>query len=129
MGAPSRSGRPVRRRTAHATRSCGQFDSFLNVRGLDEVVAHVRRCWASAFSERSLRYRARHGLAIDTGGVAVIVQRMVAAEVSGVLFTADPASGRTDRHVVSAVHGLGRGWCRAPSTPTPSSWTPPPASR
>ncbi|MFE2302909.1 phosphoenolpyruvate synthase [Streptomyces sp. NPDC059445] len=87
----------------------GQFDSFLNVRGLDEVVAHVRRCWASAFCERSLRYRARHGLAIDTSGVAVIVQRMVAAELSGVLFTADPASGRTDRHVVSAVHGLGEG--------------------
>ncbi|MEU4167046.1 phosphoenolpyruvate synthase [Streptomyces sp. NPDC026665] len=87
----------------------GQFDSFLNVRGLDEVVAHVRRCWASAFCERSLRYRARHGLAIDTGGVAVVVQRMVAAELSGVLFTADPASGRTDRHVVSAVHGLGEG--------------------
>ncbi|MGW0969547.1 phosphoenolpyruvate synthase [Streptomyces sp. NPDC002516] len=87
----------------------GQFDSFLNVRGLDEVVAHVRRCWASAFCERSLRYRARHRLAIDTGGVAVIVQRMVAAELSGVLFTADPASGRADRHVVSAVHGLGEG--------------------
>ncbi|MFJ7965351.1 phosphoenolpyruvate synthase [Streptomyces sp. NPDC096324] len=87
----------------------GQFDSFLNVRGLDEVVAHVRRCWASAFCERSLRYRARHGLAIDTGGVAVIVQRMVAAELSGVLFTADPASGRADRYVVSAVHGLGEG--------------------
>ncbi|MFD5818940.1 phosphoenolpyruvate synthase [Streptomyces sp. NPDC127038] len=87
----------------------GQFDSFLNVRGLDEVVAHVRRCWASAFCERSLRYRARRRLAIDTGGVAVIVQRMVAAELSGVLFTADPASGRTDRQVVSAVHGLGEG--------------------
>ncbi|MET7981914.1 phosphoenolpyruvate synthase [Streptomyces sp. NPDC005281] len=87
----------------------GQFDSFLNVRGLDEVVAHVRRCWASAFCERSLRYRAQHRLPIDIGGVAVIVQRMVAAELSGVLFTADPASGRTDRYVVSAVHGLGEG--------------------
>ncbi|WP_328557630.1 phosphoenolpyruvate synthase [Streptomyces sp. NBC_00358] len=87
----------------------GQFDSFLNIRGLGEVIAHVRRCWASAFSERSLRYRARHRLPPDAGGVAVIVQRMVAAERSGVLFTADPTTGRTDRQVVSAVHGLGEG--------------------
>ncbi|WP_240512604.1 phosphoenolpyruvate synthase [Streptomyces griseoruber] len=87
----------------------GQFDSFLNVSGLDEVTAHVRRCWASGFSERSLRYRAQRGLPPDTGGVAVIVQRMVPAERSGVLFTADPTAGRTDRHVVSAVHGLGEG--------------------
>ncbi|MER5468226.1 phosphoenolpyruvate synthase [Streptomyces sp. NPDC002685] len=87
----------------------GQFDSFLNVRGLGEVIDHVRRCWASAFSERSLRYRAQHALPPDAGGVAVIVQHMVAAERSGVLFTADPTTGRTDRHVVSAVHGLGEG--------------------
>ncbi|MFF7969748.1 phosphoenolpyruvate synthase [Streptomyces sp. NPDC007905] len=87
----------------------GQFDSFLNVRGLDEVTSHVRRCWASGFSERSLRYRAQRRLPPDAGGVAVIVQRMVAAERSGVLFTADPTTGRTDRHVVSSVHGLGEG--------------------
>lgn len=87
----------------------GQFDSFLNVRGLDQVAAHVRRCWASGFSERSLWYRARHRLPLDPGGVAVVVQRMVPAERSGVLFTADPVTGRGDRHVVSAVHGLGEG--------------------
>ncbi|WP_443049726.1 phosphoenolpyruvate synthase [Streptomyces sp. HD] len=87
----------------------GQFDSFLNISGLDQVTAHVRRCWASGFSERSLRYRAQRGLPPGTGGVAVIVQRMVPAERSGVLFTADPTAGRTDRHVVSAVHGLGEG--------------------
>ncbi|WP_275674181.1 phosphoenolpyruvate synthase [Streptomyces sp. MUM 16J] len=87
----------------------GQFDSFLNVRGQEEVTARVRRCWASAFSGRSLRYRAQRGLPPDTGGVAVVVQRMVVAERSGVLFTADPTTGRTDRHVVSAVFGLGEG--------------------
>ncbi|GGS29928.1 hypothetical protein GCM10010269_80670 [Streptomyces humidus] len=87
----------------------GQFDSFLNVRGLDQVIDHVSRCWASAFSERSLHYRAQRGLPPGAAGVAVIVQRMVPAERSGVLFTADPTAGRTDRHVVSAVHGLGEG--------------------
>ncbi|MEV7863169.1 phosphoenolpyruvate synthase [Streptomyces hirsutus] len=85
----------------------GQFDSFLNVRGLDQVTEHVRRCWASAFSERSLHYRAQRGLPAGTGGVAVVLQRMVAAERSGVLFTADPVSGRADRQVVSSVYGLG----------------------
>ncbi|MFJ5532608.1 phosphoenolpyruvate synthase [Streptomyces sp. NPDC093261] len=87
----------------------GQFDTFLNIRGLKEVTAHVRRCWASGFSERSLRYRAQRRLPPDAGGVAVIVQRMVAAESSGVLFSADPTTGRTDRHLVSAVYGLGEG--------------------
>ncbi|MET9077569.1 phosphoenolpyruvate synthase [Streptomyces sp. NPDC004232] len=87
----------------------GQFDSFLNVRGLDDVVAHVRRCWASGFSERSLRYRAQRGLALSATGVAVVVQRMVPAERSGVLFTVDPTTGATDRYLVSAVYGLGEG--------------------
>ncbi|MFF5538083.1 phosphoenolpyruvate synthase [Streptomyces cinerochromogenes] len=87
----------------------GQFDSFLGVRGLDDVTDRVRRCWASAFSARSLLYRVQRGLPPGTGGVAVIIQRMVAAERSGVLFTADPTTGRTDRHVVSAVFGLGEG--------------------
>ncbi|MFD8424544.1 phosphoenolpyruvate synthase [Streptomyces sp. NPDC059668] len=87
----------------------GQFDSFLNVSGFDEVVAHVRRCWASAFSERSLHYRAQRALAPSAGGVAVVVQRMVPAERSGVLFTVDPMTGSTGRYVVSAVYGLGEG--------------------
>ncbi|OIJ86439.1 phosphoenolpyruvate synthase [Streptomyces monashensis] len=87
----------------------GQFDSFLNVRGLDDVIAHVRRCWASGFSERSLRYRAQRGLAPSASGVAVVVQRMVPAERSGVLFTVDPTTGATDRFLVSAVYGLGEG--------------------
>ncbi|MEU6775203.1 phosphoenolpyruvate synthase [Streptomyces sp. NPDC046759] len=87
----------------------GQFDSFLNIHGLDEVTAHVRRCWASGFSERSLRYRAQRRLPPDAAGVAVIVQRMVPAECSGVLLSADPTTGRSDRHVVSAVYGLGEG--------------------
>lgn len=87
----------------------GQFDSFLNVSGFEEVVAHVRRCWASGFTERSLHYRSQRALAPSAGGVAVIVQRMVPAERSGVLFTVDPTTGSTGRYVVSAVYGLGEG--------------------
>ncbi|MEY9835768.1 phosphoenolpyruvate synthase [Streptacidiphilus sp. EB103A] len=87
----------------------GQFDSFLNVSGLEQVTAQVRSCWASGFSERSLHYRSQRGLPPSAGGVAVIVQQMVAAERSGVLFTADPTTGSTGSYVVSSVYGLGEG--------------------
>lgn len=84
----------------------GQFDSFLNVRGFDEACERVRDCWASAFSERALRYRMRHGLPTTSVGLAVLVQTMVHADKSGVLFTADPVTGSRDEIVISAVRGL-----------------------
>ncbi len=86
----------------------GQFDSFLNVNGLDAVLDRVRDCWASAFSERSLRY-AFANKRPPAAGVAVVLQRLVAARASGVLFTANPISGARDELVLSAVYGLGEG--------------------
>ena len=62
----------------------GQFDSFLHVRGLDATVEHVRRCWASAYSERSLLYRHQHGLDVAATEMAVILQQLILAEKSGV---------------------------------------------
>jgi rifampicin phosphotransferase len=85
----------------------GQFDSFLNIVGFDEVCARVRECWASAFSERALRYRLRNGLAPCAVGLAVIVQAMVRADTSGVLFTANPVTGDRGEYVISATRGLG----------------------
>ncbi|MGF6508469.1 phosphoenolpyruvate synthase [Paraburkholderia sp. 32] len=87
----------------------GQFDTFLDVRGLDSTLEHVRRCWASAYSERSLRYRHQHGLDIAGAGMAVILQRLVQADTSGVVFTINPANGSRDELVLSAVYGLGEG--------------------
>ncbi|WP_432004123.1 phosphoenolpyruvate synthase [Streptomyces sioyaensis] len=87
----------------------GQFATFLNVSGLAEVTAHVKRCWASAFSERSLQYRLRHGLPLCGGGIAVVVQEMVDSERSGVLFTAHPVTGDQRQYVISSVYGLGEG--------------------
>ncbi|MGF6873762.1 phosphoenolpyruvate synthase [Paraburkholderia sp. MM5477-R1] len=87
----------------------GQFDTFLDVRGLDSTLEHVRRCWASAYSERSLRYRHQHGLDIAGAGMAVILQRLVQADTSGVVFTINPANGNRDELVLSAVYGLGEG--------------------
>ncbi|WP_280483134.1 phosphoenolpyruvate synthase [Nocardia cyriacigeorgica] len=86
----------------------GQFDSFLNVDGEDAVRRQVRACWASAFSQRSIEYAFAHDQP-RVAAVAVVLQRLVAARVSGVMFTADPASGSPDELVISAVYGLGEG--------------------
>jgi pyruvate,water dikinase len=87
----------------------GQHSSFLNVVGLPEVLEKVKLCWASAYSARSLTYRLLHDLATDPVDMAVVLQVMVSAEVSGVLFTANPLSGRTDEALISSVYGLGEG--------------------
>jgi pyruvate, water dikinase len=94
----------------------GQQETYLHVRGADEVVRRVRDCWASFFTERALFYRARKG-SLDDLGMAVVVQRMVDADVAGVLFTVDPTRGRRDRMVVEAVFGLGEAVVSGQVTP------------
>ena len=85
----------------------GQQDTFLNVVGADEILRHVRLCWASLFTERSVAYRLRNGIDPRGALMAVIVQRMVAADASGVLFTADPVTSNRKVVAVEAVLGLG----------------------
>lgn len=91
---------------SEAASFAGQQETYLHVRGADEVLRRVRDCWASFFSERALFYRAKKG-SLEDLDMAVVVQRMVAADVAGVLFTIDPTRGRKDRMVVEAVFGLG----------------------
>jgi len=84
----------------------GQLDSFLCVppaQAADKIV----EVWRSAFSERILAYRGAHGLSATPRAPAVLIQRMVDADVAGVAFDADPVSGRRDVAIVSALHGLG----------------------
>ena len=85
----------------------GQFDSFLDVRGDDGLLAAVQACWASAFGDRVLAYRAQHGLPSRPIEMEVILQAMVPAEKSGVAFTADPATRDPRWLVISATAGLG----------------------
>jgi pyruvate, water dikinase len=91
---------------SEAASFAGQNETYLHVRGADQVRARIRDCWASFFTERALFYRAQKGSLSDLG-MAVVVQRMVDAEVAGVLFTCDPVHNRRDRMVVEAVLGLG----------------------
>ena len=91
---------------SEAASFAGQQETYLNVRGADDVCARVVDCWASFFSERALFYRAKKG-SLDDLGMAVVVQRMIEPEKSGVLFTVDPIQRRRDRMIVEAVFGLG----------------------
>jgi rifampicin phosphotransferase len=86
----------------------GQLETRLFVPRAD-VVAAIGDVWRSAFDERVAHYRRTHGLEGSFGGVGVIVQRMIDADVSGVAFGIDPVSGDRDAVVVSAVPGLGEG--------------------
>ena len=85
----------------------GQQDTYLNVIGVESLLDAVRSCWASLWTDRAVSYRATNG--IDPHGVrlAVGVQRMVDAEVAGVLFTANPLTGKRRQTVIDASPGLG----------------------
>ncbi|MBA2380826.1 MAG: hypothetical protein H0V73_01830, partial [Chloroflexi bacterium] len=85
----------------------GQYESVLGVNGLEDVLAAIGDVLRSAESERVARYRSGKDTDGASSAVAVLVQRMVPAEVAGVAFTADPVTGDRDVVVVSAVRGLG----------------------
>ena len=85
----------------------GQQDTYLNIVGVDALLDAVRRCWASLWTDRAVSYRASNGIDHHAVQLAVVVQRMVESQVAGVLFTADPVSGRRTRTVIDASPGLG----------------------
>ena len=85
----------------------GQQESFLNVVGKEPLIDAVRRCLASLWTDRAVSYRASNGIDPRSVYLAVAVQRMVEAEVAGVLFTADPLTGRRRRAFIDASPGLG----------------------
>ncbi|MEE9324657.1 MAG: phosphoenolpyruvate synthase [Dehalococcoidia bacterium] len=95
----------------------GQQRTFLNIEGEDRVVAAVQECWASLFEPRAIFYRVQHGFDDLKVGIAVPVQRMVQAEISGVLFTAEPVSGNREQICIEAIYGLGEAVVSGEVTP------------
>lgn len=85
--------------------SAGQHDTFLGVRGVAELIDAVRRCRESLHSARAVAYREARGL--PEARMAVVVQRMVEPVVAGVLYTANPVTGRRTETVIDAAPGLG----------------------
>jgi len=87
----------------------GLHDSFVFVRGRDALLAAVRNVWASVYNERALAYRRQNGLPVEDIGIAIVVQAMVDAEISGVAFTAHPTTGNVHEIVISSLFGAGEG--------------------
>ncbi len=85
----------------------GQQDTYLDISGGDDVIAAVRDCWASLFSDRAIAYRNRLGIQPSSVAMAVVVQTMVPADTAGVMFTANPVTGARDQVVIDAAAGLG----------------------
>lgn len=85
----------------------GQHDSILDVTGVAELLDAVRRCWASLWNERAVAYRRDNDVDEADLALAVVVQRMVDAAAAGVMFTADPVTGRRGRVVIEAAPGPG----------------------
>jgi rifampicin phosphotransferase len=85
----------------------GQQDTYLNVTGIDAVLEAVRDCWASLWTDRAVAYRAALGIAPHEVALAVVIQRMVDAASAGVMFTANPLTGRRREAVIDAAPGLG----------------------
>src|SRR6266540_4438401 len=85
----------------------GQQESYLNVRGEAVLLDAVKRCWSSLWTPRALEYRARQNIDPSSVSLAVVVQVMVPAEASGIMFTANPINGTRDEIVIDEAWGLG----------------------
>ncbi|TNH26463.1 pyruvate, water dikinase [Micromonospora orduensis] len=85
----------------------GQQDTVLNVTGGTEVIAAIGKCWDSLHTHRATAYRDARQIDNQEVSMAVVVQRMVTPTVAGVLFTANPVTGRRDEMAVDAAPGLG----------------------
>lgn len=95
----------------------GQQDTYLGVVGAEQVLDAVRRCWASLWTERAVTYRNTQGIDHRTARLAVVVQKMVQSDVAGVLFTANPVTGRRREAVIDASPGLGEAVVSGAVTP------------
>lgn len=85
----------------------GQQDTYLNIIGEDALLEAVKKCWASLWTARAIAYRLRQGIDPASVSLAVVVQVMIAADASGILFTANPIDGARNQILINATWGLG----------------------
>jgi pyruvate,water dikinase len=85
----------------------GQQETYLNVKGPDELIEKVVKCWSSLFTPRAIFYRNEQGFAHDKVFISVGVQKMVNSRAAGVMFTLNPVTGDTDEIVIEGNYGLG----------------------
>jgi pyruvate, water dikinase len=86
----------------------GQQDSYLNIKGNSDLIKHIKKCFASLFTSRATYYRNKQGFKYEEANLAVVIQKMVDSEKSGVIFSKDPAYDN-ENIIMEAVWGLGEG--------------------
>ncbi|MFH1801783.1 MAG: phosphoenolpyruvate synthase [archaeon] len=94
----------------------GQQDSFVNIKGDKELLEHIKKCFASLFTSRATYYRNKKGFKHEETSLAVVVQKMVDSDKSGVIFSKDP-SYKNENTIIEAVWGLGEGIVSGKITP------------
>jgi pyruvate,water dikinase len=95
----------------------GQYDTYLGVADVAGCIEAIKKCWASLWTLRAYEYRERNDFDHLKIGMAVIVQTLVAADVSGVIFTVDPLTGGRSRIIIEACFGLGEALVSGKVTP------------
>ena len=85
----------------------GQHDTYLNIIGVNSILKHISKCWASLFTDRAIIYRIKNGFDLKEVNLAVVVQQMIFSDASGVMFTADPISSNRKILSIDASFGLG----------------------
>ena len=85
----------------------GQQETYLNVKGKEDLADKVVKCWSSLFTPRAIFYRNEKGFAHEKVFISVGVQKMVNSRAAGVMFTINPVTGNNDEIVIEGNYGLG----------------------
>jgi len=97
----------VSTRSAGPASHPGQYETYLNVKGKQDLLEKIIKVWASSFNPRSLAFRSRKGIPLESDPIGVAVLKMVNARAAGVVFTADPNTGDLSKMILEANWGLG----------------------
>ena len=85
----------------------GVYESILNIRSFNDMKTAIKKCWVSYYSDQADKYRLRNG--IESKSMGVIIQKMIAGDKSGVIFTANPVTGSQDETIIEVSYGLNVG--------------------
>ena len=107
----------VSTRSAGIVSHPGQYETCLNVIGDSDLLDKIKKVWASTFNPRSLAFRNRQGIPLESDPIGVVVLKMVNARAAGIIFTADPNTGDTTRMIIEANWGLGESVVSGEATP------------
>jgi pyruvate, water dikinase len=100
---------PVSVRSAGTESRPGMFETYLNVRGIEEVIEKVKKVWASAYTARAVAFRINKGFPVLGDELGVAIPKMVNARASGITFTVDPVTADDSKILLEANWGLGEG--------------------